>query len=452
MLHLSRPHSPDPAQLAKFLAASLYIYIFVYSFEGVVRWLLNMVHGDSLIFVRDVLIDLPLLGILIHQALRRSIHPAFLVYFFVIALHGAVMYVNLHALVAVVYGAKLFTSMLAGAIGWRAIVRPGPRALKLFFFLWVATIIGVTLDKWVMELPWSALGETEIGGIKVDVTRNWQILGPDKRAAGFTRSSINSAGLEVLLSFVLFVHVPRLWQKVLIIVPTLATVYFTTSKGAIFAYVLIMAACLPFLRYPVRPLRLAMYAFLVMMIMLPLTLPHYLMPPPQPGVFSFASFYDRIEDMWPRAWVWIDNHEAFPFGVGLGGISGAQRFYAAAENDDADNLYVYMYAYFGLMTYVYLGWVVFKTLQISGKTQDRAITCAMLVMTFAFGYGCVVGLLEDQMVGVFAGASLVALAHAVREQRRNREEPSAIERAESYSPTDGLQPLLSSLPSMNAAI
>ena len=73
------------------------------------------------------------------------------------------------------------------------------------------------------------------------------------------------------------------------------------------------------------------------------------------GVFSFSSFYQRIEEMWPQAWRWIHYHEAFPFGVGLGGISGAQRLYALNDMNAADNMFILMYAYFGVMSFVYLG-------------------------------------------------------------------------------------------------
>ena len=53
----------------------------------------------------------------------------------------------------------------------------------------------MVLDKFVYTFPWMGL-ETHIGGIQVDVSRGWDIdSGFEKRAAGFTRSSISAAML-----------------------------------------------------------------------------------------------------------------------------------------------------------------------------------------------------------------------------------------------------------------
>ena len=96
--------------------------------------------------------------------------------------------------------------------------------------------------------------------------------------------------------------------------------------------------------------------FALLAVALPLFTPGLLMPQTG-GVFSFASFAMRISLTWPDAWRWILNHEVFPFGVGLGGIGGAQRFYAANFFNPSDNLFVYLYANFGVFGLVYLGWV-----------------------------------------------------------------------------------------------
>ena len=73
------------------------------------------------------------------------------------------------------------------------------------------------------------------------------------------------------------------------------------------------------------------------------------------GVFSLTSFAMRIVRTWPEAWEWILHNEVFPFGVGLGGIGGAQRFYAANFFNPSDNFFIFLYANFGLMGVVYLG-------------------------------------------------------------------------------------------------
>ena len=66
------------------------------------------------------------------------------------------------------------------------------------------------------------------------------------------------------------------------------------------------------------------------------------------GVFSFASFAMRISDTWPDAWRGSCNNQVFPFGVGLGGIGGAQRFFAENFFNPSDNLFIFIYANFGV--------------------------------------------------------------------------------------------------------
>ena len=92
------------------------------------------------------------------------------------------------------------------------------------------------------------------------------------------------------------------------------------------------------------------------------------------GVFSFTSFDMRIVRTWPEAWEWILHNEVFPFGVGLGGIGGAQRFYAANFFNPSDNLFIFLYANFGLMGIVYLAWT--SSMWLGLPRENRRGDCA----------------------------------------------------------------------------
>ena len=82
--------------------------------------------------------------------------------------------------------------------------------LGLFALIWLFSVGGVILDKFVYTFPWMGL-ETHIGGIRVDVSRGWDIdSGFDKRAAGFSRSSISAAMLLPTLALVIAPRV-RSW-------------------------------------------------------------------------------------------------------------------------------------------------------------------------------------------------------------------------------------------------
>jgi len=129
-----------------------------------------------------------------------------------------------------------------------------------------------------------------------------------------------------------------------------------------------------------------------------------LLMPQSAGVFSFASFAMRITLTWPEAWTWIANHNVFPFGVGLGGIGGAQRFYAADFFNPSDNLFVYLYANFGVLGLAYLGWIAALGPRVPRLARPEALQ-ALAVLAFIFGYGAALSILEDQMAALFVAAA-----------------------------------------------
>jgi hypothetical protein len=111
----------------------------------------------------------------------------------------------------------------------------------------------------------------------------------------------------------------------------------------------------------------------------------------------------RIGDTWPDAWRWISNNQIFPFGVGLGGIGGPQRFYAQDWFNPADNVFIYLYANFGLLALVYLAWLL-RQMFVPSQFRAPAIV-ALAILTFQLGDGIVLSVLEDQMASLFIGAA-----------------------------------------------
>jgi hypothetical protein len=137
------------------------------------------------------------------------------------------------------------------------------------------------------------------------------------------------------------------------------------------------------------------------------------------GVFSTESIYLRLEYTWPQALQWIDSHHMLLFGVGLGGIGGPQRIYAPDSFNPADNLFILMYAYFGVFALFYLAAVCFLVLRTVTGSETNAATAnaatAIAVLAFAFGYGMVLSMLEDQSAPLFIGAALGVLMRETRQ-------------------------------------
>jgi len=380
-------------------------YLLIYAFEGAIRYGLYSVGSDSVILLRDALIVSPLVLLFVIQALRMSVHPAYVVFAAIIALHGTIATLNLGTTLPAVYGAKLLINVLFGFIAARQLTLPSRPLLLLLSLVWLISIGGVVLDKFVYTFPWMGL-TTHVGGIAVDVSRGWDIeSGPDKRAAGFTRSSIAAAMLLPMLAMIIVPRIRSIVMRFLIVAITVGAVILTTQKGSLAAVLAVgMILCAPeWSRYSL--LRIACVSFAVIDVALPVITAGLLTPTDGGGVFSSASFAMRIALTWPDAWRWISNNNAFPFGVGLGGIGGAQRFYAANFFNPSDNLFVFLYANFGLFGLLYLGWASCVGWRLPRQFHHPAIA-PLAILAFNLGYGAALSMLEDQVSALFIGASV----------------------------------------------
>ena len=393
------------------------IYLVFYVFEGVIRYGFHLVGKDGLIFMRDVILFVPIVILFIQQFLHRKINPAYIIFILIVLIHGLVMFLNTGSFIAVVYSAKMLMTLLVGTVLADRLFQPSRTMLAVFLIMWSVSMLGIMIDKYYVEFPWMGL-KTTIDDVQVEISRDWQISGDDKRAGGFMRSSINAATIMPLLALILMFHLRRLSLRILVALLTVPALIWTTQKGPVIAYILTLAMLSIAPLKPIPVLRVGVWIMLILMVGLPVILSGASMPPAK-GVFSFSSFYQRIEEMWPQAWTWIHNHEAFPFGVGLGGIGGAQRLYAPKDVNAADNMFILMYAYFGMMSFIYLGFIGIMASRIKshGSTGEAN---ALAVLVYLLGYGCVISILEDQMAALFLGASVAFLCREIQlEQYQN---------------------------------
>ena len=83
-----------PSRCWTFDAGSLHtcstVYLLIYAFEGAIRYGLYSIGKDNVILVRDGLIVGPLALLLVAQAFRLRVHPAFAVFAGIVVLHGAI--------------------------------------------------------------------------------------------------------------------------------------------------------------------------------------------------------------------------------------------------------------------------------------------------------------------------------------------------------------------------
>lgn len=384
-------------------------FIVCYAFEAVIRWLLNMVGMDAAIFARDAVLMLGAAGLVTQQVLFRRLHPAVLVYVGIVSLHGLVFYLNFGLLSPVAVGAKALFAGLAGALAARFFMNPTERVWWFFMGLWLISVAAVGADKYFQAMPWVGM-KANIGGLDVEIARDWEISGAAYRAGGLMRSSINCASLVPLLALLVFSQCRSVWLRAVISIGTIGALYCTTQKGSLLAFIVVTGALWVGSRMSVVALRGAFLVFMLLMVLLPIVLVGYHMPDEGGGVFSSESFFMRVEGMWPAAWKWIEQHELFPFGVGLGGIGGAQQMYSREHMNAADNLFVFMYAYFGLMALVYLALMLcayFAVPRSCSPSDRNALAMLLQIVT----YGIAISILDDGAGAFFLGVALSWIAY-----------------------------------------
>lgn len=393
--------------MQKTIHICLLLYLAFYLFEGVVRFGLNFIGADSLIFVRDIVLFVPLLLVFWQQIRERKLSPAFAIFSGIILVHGSISLLNIGSFFTLLYSIKILLGLLAGAILAPYLLSPPAWVLRVIFALWMVTFFGVLADKYFVNYPWMGM-ETTIGDIQVEISRDWTITGADKRAGGFMRSSINVAIIESLLAFLLIFNFRSHFAKLVVFALSFMAVFWSTQKGSIIGFAVASGALFLPRRLKLPALKIGVSLAIILLVILPVILHEFTMPHSQ-GVFSFESFNLRVEEVWPKAWGWISRMEIFPFGVGLGGIGGAMRFYAMSSLNYADNMFIFLYAYFGILSFLYLGFVWWKTMCLPSPASKNTIY-ALTILLFLLFYGCVLSLIEDQMAALFLGAAVAIIS------------------------------------------
>ncbi len=397
----------DSQSFATLFAICAGFYLMIYSTEAVIRYGLYLIGKDSLILIRDMLMVAPMFFLAASQAFRLQLHAAFMVWATLMAFHAMVLIGTVGSPEGAVYGAKVLMNLLFGFFAAGLIISPSPRMTRWMAFLWIVIVIGVCLEKGGVTFPWLGI-KTVIGDLSVDVSKDWEITDPlAKRVAGFTRSSIAVASILPCLTIVLLCKLKHPILRYLMALVAVGAVFMTTQKGSIIALIPIAGIlCIQPLRQQGR-LRIAIIAFLCLAIGLPLiTLGLHMQH--GAGVFSTESLYLRIAYTWPDAWKWIVNHQMLWFGVGLGGIGGPQRLYAPDYFNPSDNIAILVYGYFGVFGILYTGLVLIMAMRPITGSYER-VTPALAILAFAFGYGIVLSVIEDQSASLFLGAAVGTL-------------------------------------------
>ena len=412
---LQRPSQPtrDDQTIARaswlYALATLAMSI-SYIFESPVRFALLHAKVPMLIYLRD-LAAVALVGFAVFSWLtgERRLFPVMIV-LYILLLHLLYGVLALPGVIQPLLGLKVFFTFLFGMTAALALAERSEALLRFSLFAFLATAAGVVLNKFV-AYPWA--GEAYESAIAtVQVSREWS-SGGVARLAGFARASFDAATIVLILTVPILASRWSLFWRGLLWTLAGATIWLTTSKGALLALLaLAVWRVLETFRSAKQWVLAWTLFFAACSLAMPIAAVQFGFGVRRGSVAGWlSSFMDRVDYMWPDAISgWLDHGSLF-IGRGLGGIGFPQLSVEWWRYNAADNLMIYLLVSFGLLALVYVG--VFlrgltKTFD-GDRTYDFFDRCVRGWAVVLFSYGCTTNMIEQPLMNLVLGVCFGAV-------------------------------------------
>ena len=381
-----------------------------YIFESPIRFALLHAKVPMLIYLRD-LAAVVLVGFAIFSWLtgERRLFPV-MIALYILLLHLLCGVLLLPGVIQPLLGLKVFFTFLFGMTATLALAERSQTLLRLSLLAFLATAGGVFLNKFV-QYPWA--GEAYESAIAtVQVSREWS-SGGVARLAGFARASFDAATILLILTVPILASRWSVWWRGLLWTLAGATIWLTTSKGALLA-LLALAAWRVFETFRSAKQWVLAWTlfFAACSLAMPIAAVQFGFGVRRGSVAGWlSSFMDRVDYMWPDAISgWLDHGSLF-IGRGLGGIGFPQLSVEWWRYNAADNLMIYLLVSFGLLALVYVGAFLrglAKTFT-SDPTHEFFDRCVRGWAVVLFSYGCTTNMIEQPLMNLVLGVCFGAV-------------------------------------------
>ena len=284
------------------------------------------------------------------------------------------------------------------------------RVARFVPWLWLVAVTGVLLNLRV-EYPWEGFGY-DLGSLEVEGSRQWYADGGVKRLAGFARASFDAA-VQVLLIGVLFaLGTRRTLLRAVLWGATIAAILPTNSKGVLLAAVVLGPIVLAGRVLPPTLLRALPAVFGGFALALPISTLLFMFDAPlrDPVLANAAySFFDRLNDMWPKAWALLYDNGFFLLGRGVGGIGTAQTYFEPTLFNAGDNLFMYWFVVFGWVALPGFVFLLLRSIRIrpDGDPAQLRVYCLLLATLV---YGSITNIVENAFSALICGMVVRYLA------------------------------------------
>jgi len=394
-----------PSAIDYIFLAPLFFYIIVVVFEGALRYYLWHKNLETLIYIPKALMFCFFWLALIIDLANRRINKVYLALLAGTGCAFLVGWYNIGDFFQAAFGVWIYIPFLYSILVIKPFLRAEKHARFFVSALLFASLAGVWWDFFV-PFPWTGF-IYELGQSLIEASRGWTTFGID-RCAGFSRASFSASNLILFFSIYLACTLKNKFIIVMMWVASGLGLLVTTHKTAIAIYV-VLSILIPLLVFYPRT-RMIEYCYKILpglSAIIGICLPFLggiisVNPTVYAEEFFLSSIKMRLSSTWPDAISLIIRNGNLFLGRGLGGIGAPQLYFQPAYYNPADNMYLSIYASFGIGMIVFVGAWVWGLAKLwpEGRRHDRLFWLFGLAILTS---GWMVNGIEDPMTAVAMG-------------------------------------------------
>ncbi|RNC86053.1 MAG: hypothetical protein ED557_04585 [Balneola sp.] len=391
----------DSKLIDKFSFLVVTVYLTLTVFSSPIKFYLEVKNISWLYYVKDLALLLILLIYIVKVFITNKILYKGLVLISVLIISVLVSIFYLNNYIQPLFGIRVFLPLFCGIIIAPHFFLNLEKYIKFCTFLLVIIITGVIVNNFVVY-PWEFLDLINLGGIEIDISREWT-TGGVRRLAGFSGDSATASVFILVLYLLVLTYSDNFKFKVGLFILSLYGIILTTNKSAILVIVIITFIHLFYKVFKSEYIKSIAIASFLLMIMLPLmgsSLISKSLFNTENGVRLY-SLQDRIYNHWPETLELIKNDGSVIFGRGIGGIGTSQAYFENDKRLAGDNLFLFVYANFGAIGFVLLIWLMYRTIMLKISTVHNYY--AFLFVSMLFTAGITTSLFEISIVNLFLG-------------------------------------------------
>jgi len=391
----------------KYLIWCSLIYIALTIFDSPSKFVLGISALGSLYYIKDLILVTVIFTYSIKVFIETKLYDITLIYIVLIVFFSTVAMLFLGSFMQIAFGIRILLPILFGLLIAPTVLGNINRYLFYFKIFLGILIFGIFLN-YFFRFPWEFF-DYSVGSITIDVSKEWTAQGI-RRLGGFSKSSV-SASMYLLLFWVFLLVFEKNAKHIYLFTFLVGVaIILTTTKSSILCYMIILTIHLFYRVIKNKNFIKAVPMLALFIVILLPTAGSYIIPQSlfqTSETYRLGSFEERIYNSWPRAFTFVEDEGSVLTGRGVGGIGSAQSFFEPRNYMAGDNIFVFLYFYFGIISIPMLFLMPIMILE-----KDLYVSYyyySYLIILFLYLVGITTSVLENPLVNIFIGLVLYQL-------------------------------------------